>query len=133
MSKLDLSIYNASAPVVFAGKCPQCGTLHYPVAMVCKKCGTRRDPTGIVHDNWPLEPLSGECTLLTWTRVYALPEGYESQYLIFGIVEFPNGLKASGRVEAGDPKIGMTLNAHAIRADEGVSGEHVILSFTESM
>ena len=55
--------------------------------------------------------LSGECTLLAWTRVYALPEGYGMQYLLFGIVQFPNGLRASGRLKVDQPETGMKVNA----------------------
>jgi uncharacterized protein len=38
---------------------------------------------------------------------------------MFGMVEFPNGLRASGRIEMeGDPTMGMKLEARVIEADE---------------
>jgi hypothetical protein len=43
--------------------------------------------------------------------VYALPEGYDVKFLLFGVVVFENGLKASVRLEVDDPKTGMELVA----------------------
>jgi hypothetical protein len=57
-------------------------------------------------------------TLLTWTRVWNLPEGYNVKNLLFGIAEFENGLRASGRLRVDDPKIGMKLNARVEESDE---------------
>jgi hypothetical protein len=38
---------------------------------------------------------------------------------MFGMVEFPNGLRASGRLEGeGDPVMGARLEARVIEADE---------------
>ena len=108
---IDFSAYGVKTPEVFAVKCPSCGKLHYPAPMICSECSERRDPSGIIFPNWETVSLSGECTLLAWTRVYALPEGYEMQYLLFGIVEFTNGLRASGRLKVDQPETGMKLNA----------------------
>ncbi len=54
--------------------------------------------------------MGGQCTLLTWTRVYNLPEGFDVKYLLFGIVEFENGLRASGRLMVDEPETGMELD-----------------------
>ena len=101
--------YKPPKPEVYAYKCPECGTLHYPVPMICSHCSNRRDPSGVLFSVWDRVPLKGGCTLLSWTRLYALPEGFEERYLLFGIVEFDNGLRASGRLLVEDPKIGMKL------------------------
>ena len=114
---IDFSVYGEQTPHISGWRCQKCGTLYYPVPMVCKKCESIRDPT--TNKGWEEFDLEGPCTLLTWTRVWNLPEGFNRKYLMFGIVEFENGLRASGRIEVeGDPKIGMKLNARAIEADE---------------
>ena len=47
-----------------------------------------------------------------------MPEGYTKKCLQFGIVEFENGLRASGRVEVEGPKTGMSLTATVEESDE---------------
>ena len=111
-------MYETKAPEILACKCPKCGTQYYPAPMVCAKCSNRRDPSGILYPDWEKFPLAGACKLLTWTRLWALPEGYNKPFLLFGIVEFPNGLRASGRLEVETPAIGMALNAKVVESDE---------------
>lgn len=108
----DFSQYEEKTPEVFARKCPGCSKLYYPAPMLCGECGERRDPSGIVFSEWETVSLSGKCQLLTWTRVWALPEGYDVKYLLFGIVEFENGLRASGRLMVEQPETGMQLEAN---------------------
>jgi uncharacterized OB-fold protein len=108
---LDFSAYGQKEHEVYAYKCPECGTLDYPAPMICKKCSTRRDPSGVIFSAWEQVPLSGKCKLLGWTRVYALPEGFDVKYLLFAIVEFENGLRASGRLLVDNPQTGMELVA----------------------
>ena len=106
----NFSKYGVKKHEVCATKCPKCGKLFYPAVMVCDVCHARRDPSGYFMPDWEKVPLEGECTLLTWTRVYALPEGFMKKYLDFGIVEFANGLRASGQIEADAlPETGMKL------------------------
>jgi hypothetical protein len=50
--------------------------------------------------------------------VWNLPEGYTQKYLTFGIVQFENGLKASGQLDVEEPKMGMKLNATVEESDE---------------
>ncbi|KPJ81350.1 MAG: hypothetical protein AMS17_19615 [Spirochaetes bacterium DG_61] len=109
---IDFSIYKTEKPEVYAHKCPECGTLHYPVPMICRHCSTRRDPSGVFYSSWEKVPLSGlKGKLLTWTRVYALPTGFTQRYLLFGIVELENGIRASGRLLMDKPKTGMQVVA----------------------
>jgi uncharacterized OB-fold protein len=96
---------------MYAYKCTSCGELHHPKHFVCRKCGAR---------DFEEVPLGGECTLLTWTKVYNLPEGYMKPYLLFGIVQFPNGLRVSGQLETDKPVIGMKL-----KTDVGVVKEAI--------
>ncbi len=121
---IDFSAYGAKTPVVNGVKCPSCGKLYYPAPMICSGCGKRRDPSGVVFPDWEKISMSGECKLLAWTRVYALPEGFGMQYLLFCIVEFPNGLRASGRLNVDLPETGMILNAIVKEMDNSKGKEY---------
>ena len=76
---------------MYAYKCKKCGKLHHPRYVVCQNpdCDGRE---------FTQEPLGGKCKLLTWTRVYNLPEGYMQPWLHFGVVEFENGVRATGQI-----------------------------------
>jgi hypothetical protein len=114
---IDFSIYGEQTPHISGYKCLKCGAIYYPAPMVCGKCDAPRDPSTGRH--WEPFDLEGPCTLLTWTRVWNLPEGFNVKFLMFAMVEFPNGLRASGRLECdGDPAIGAKLDARVIEADE---------------
>jgi uncharacterized protein len=114
---IDFSAYEESTPHISGFRCKKCDAIYYPAPMVCKQCDSARDP--VTGRGWEEFDLEGPCTLLTWTRVWNLPEGFNKKFLLFGMVEFPNGLRASGRIELeGDPEIGMPLQARAIEADE---------------
>ena len=111
MYKIDKNVY--------AYKCPECGRLHYPAVMRCKKCGYRRYPEQEIEKYWEKEgykpwekiPLKDYCNLLTYTRLWALPIGFDQRYMNFGLVEFENGIRASGQLLVDKPKIGMELKA----------------------
>jgi len=113
MINIDFSAYEETRPKVEAVVCPTCGKLHYPAPMICDRCNTRRDPSGARYSRWETTELEGDCTLLTWTRVHALPDGFDIPFLQFGIVEFSNGLRASGLLKSENPEIGMQLTAIA--------------------
>ena len=85
--------------------CPKCGAL-YLGPMVCKACRTRRDPAVTVFPDFDKVPLGGPCKLLTWMRIYALPDGIDRPSSAFGIVEFPNGLRALGQLMVDNPEPG---------------------------
>ena len=102
-------------PQMYAYKCTSCGELHHPRHYACRKCGAR-DFEEVV--------LEGEVTLLTWTRVYNLPEGYMKPYLNFGIVKFQNGLTVSGQVEADVLETGMRLKSSVGVVKEGVGKDY---------
>ena len=129
---IDFSMYDAKAPEILAVKCPECGKIDYPAPMVCKGCGARRDPSGFKASAWESFPLEGECTLLTWTKVFNLPEGYDKPFLMFGIVEFPNQLRAAGQLEVDNPQIGMALRADVETSDERPGDEVNIFVFRAS-
>lgn len=113
---IDFSMYDVKVPEILGYKCLTCGAIHYPAPMICSKCSSRRDP--VTGKKWETFSLSGPVTLLTWTRVWNLPEGYNVKYMLFGIVEFENGLRASGRIGIDNPSIGMKLTARVEESDE---------------
>jgi uncharacterized protein len=110
---VDFSIYDQKQPEVSALQCPTCKTIYYPAPMVCTKCFTRRDPSEVFFSSWDKVAVQGNCKLLAWTRVWALPEGYNVKYLLFGIVEFESGMRASVRLDVDEPRTGMALYAEA--------------------
>ena len=100
---------------MYAYKCTACGKLHHPKHYVCKKCGNR---------TFEIILLEGEVTLLTYTKVYNLPEGYMKPFLYFGIVKFENGLTVSGQLEVSNPIIGMKLISSVGVIKEGTNSDH---------
>ena len=76
---------------MYAYQCTKCGKLHHPRYVVCQNpdCDGRE---------FTAVELSGKCKLLTWTRVYNLPEGYMQPWLNFGVVEFENGVRVTGQI-----------------------------------
>lgn len=88
---------------LFAYRCENCKKPMYPKPCVCHNCGGRL---------FRQEPLTGRVSLLTYTRVYNLPEGIEKPYLDFGIVEFENGVRVTGQLKLTEQaRMGMELQA----------------------
>ncbi len=80
-----------------AAKCDKCGNITYPKRPVCLNC-KGRDFTQI--------EIVGEGTVLTFTHLYAPPEGIEQTPLTLGIVEFKNDVKVTGQIEDRNVKTG---------------------------
>ena len=100
---------------MYCYRCKDCGQLHHPKHFVCKKCG------GTEFEELPL---GGEATVLTWTKVYNLPEGYMKPYLCFCIAEFDNGLRVSGQTTADPPTTGMRVKSTVGVVKEGVGKDY---------
>ena len=89
-------------PIV-AFQCKKCGKIHYPFHDRCLKCRARE-----FEDLHPAGPVK----LLTFTQIFNLPWGFDERFLIIGIGEFENGIKAMGRIKADDLaglKLGMRM------------------------
>jgi uncharacterized OB-fold protein len=89
---------------IVAYKCKKCGKLHFPYHDRCLDCKHRE------FDQ--VEP-QGNARLLTFTRIYNLPWGFDQRYLTIGVVEFENGIRAMGQInvdESYDLKVGMQLS-----------------------
>ena len=88
---------------IVAYKCKKCGKLHYPFHDRCLKCRSRE---------FDEVRAQGNVKLLTFTRIYNLPWGFDQRYLTIGVVEFENGVRAMGQIDVDehyDLKTGMTL------------------------
>lgn len=112
---IDFGMYEKQEPKILAYKCQKCGTVYYPAPLICKKCDAIRNPA--TNAGWGTVSLGGACRLLSWTRVWNLGEGYSQKSLSFGIVEFENGLRASGQLAVENPETGMLLDAKVVESD----------------
>jgi uncharacterized OB-fold protein len=74
-----------------AYKCKKCGRVHYPFHDRCAEC-----------KNTEFEEIQpeGNAKLLTFTQIFNLPWGFDQRFLIIGVGEFENGVKAMGQVKA---------------------------------
>jgi len=81
-------------------KCKNCGGVFYPKRATCLSC-----KGGDVEE----VELGDRCKLLTYTELYAIPIGVHKIPLVLGIVEFENGARATGQIEAYQVQIGMQL------------------------
>jgi uncharacterized OB-fold protein len=88
-----------------AYKCKKCGKVHYPAHLRCLKCKHREFEE--------IKP-EGDAKLLTFTQLFNLPWGFDQRFLILGVAEFANGVKAMGQIKADSIdglKTGMNLKA----------------------
>jgi len=93
-------------------QCQACGRTFYPERHLCLACGSRQMQE---------IPLEGEGTLLTFTRLHALPMDFETRTLMLGIVEFANGVRALGQLGSEQVEMGMRMQARweVVRELEG--------------
>lgn len=88
---------------IVAYRCKKCGKLHYPFHDRCMACS---------HREFDQIAAQGNARLLTFTRIFNLPWGFDQRYLTIGVVEFENGIRAMGQIhvdESYDLKLGMEL------------------------
>ena len=90
---------------IMAFECKQCGKLHYPYHDRCLACKSREFNQ--------VSP-KGNPRLMTYTRIYNLPWGFDQRYLTIGVVEFENGVRALGQINADESyplRTGMLMQA----------------------
>src|SRR5512135_2025249 len=90
---------------ITAFKCRKCGKIHYPFHDRCLSCKGRE------FDQ--IKP-EGEAKLLTYTTIFNLPWGFDQRFLIIGIGEFANKVRAMGQIKAESSeklRLGMNLRA----------------------
>lgn len=73
-----------------AYKCKTCGKIHYPFHDRCLECKGREFEK--------IRP-EGQAKLLTYTQIFNLPWGFDERFLIIGVAEFENGVKAMGQIK----------------------------------
>ena len=105
---------------IVAYKCTKCGRIHYPFHDRCLACKGREFET--------IKP-QGTARLLTFTRIYNLPWGFDQRYLTIGVAEFENGVRAMGQINVDEDFLltsGMAMKASwapvRIQAGENVYG-----------
>ena len=76
---------------ITAFKCKKCGKIHYPFHDRCLACKGR--------DFEEIKP-EGDAKLLAYTAIYNLPWGFDQRFLLIGIAEFANKVKAMGQIRA---------------------------------
>jgi uncharacterized OB-fold protein len=90
---------------ITAFKCKNCGRVHYPYHDRCLACK---------HREFEAIKPEGDATLLTYTAVFNLPWGFDQRFLILGIAEFDNHVRAMGQIKADSVeqlRVGMKVNA----------------------
>jgi uncharacterized OB-fold protein len=88
-----------------AYRCKKCGKVHYPFHDRCMACKGRE---------FEIIKPQGKAKLLTYTQIFNLPWGFDQRFLIIGVAEFEDGVKAMGQVNASSVdklKLGMTVEA----------------------
>jgi len=86
-----------------AFKCKKCGKIHYPFHDRCLNCKSRE------FDQ--IKP-QGDARLLTYTAIFNLPWGFDQRFLIIGVAEFENNVKAMGQIKTDSVdglKVGMKV------------------------
>lgn len=101
---------------LYAYRCDSCGELHHPKHFVCRTCGST---------SFTEEVLEGKAEVLTWTKVYNLPEGYMKPYLCFAIVKFEKtGLVVSMQIDDDNPFIGEKVTTTVGVVKEGIGKDY---------
>ncbi len=90
---------------ITAYKCRKCGRIHYPFHDRCLDCKGREFD--------PIKP-EGDVRLLAYTAIFNLPWGFDQRFLVLGVAEFENKVKAMGQIEVDSVdslKTGMKMKA----------------------
>lgn len=77
-------------------KCNHCGIKLYPKRKICPKCRKSEFTELEINEIGKV---------LTFTKLYAVPDGIDEKPLILGIVDF-NGIKVTGQITDSEIKIG---------------------------
>jgi uncharacterized OB-fold protein len=71
--------------------CKACGAKYFPPRSDCEKC---------LSNDMEWFPISGEGTLLTFTKAMYAPAGFEKDVpYVLGVAEFADGIKVFGRMD----------------------------------
>jgi len=90
---------------IVAYRCRRCNKIHYPFHDRCIACKGREFEE--------IRP-EGNARLLTYTQIFNLPWGFDQRFLVIGVVEFENNIKAMGQIKvdsADSLRTGMVMKA----------------------
>ncbi len=102
--------------------CKSCGAKFFPPRSDCDKC---------LSNDMDWFSITGEGTLVTYTKAMYAPAGFEQDVpYVLGVAEFANGIKVFGRLDKSLPdeaiKAGMRVKVRIVNmADDRVSYELV--------
>jgi uncharacterized protein len=100
--------------------CKECGAKFFPPRSDCSRC---------LSDDMEWFTVSGEGTLVTFTKAMFAPAGFEKDVpYVLGVAEFADGVKVFGRLDRGLPdegvKAGMKVKVRVLNLEnERVSYE----------
>ena len=77
-------------------KCKKCGKIAYPKRPLCVSCKGR---------DFEESPLGAKGKIVTFTNLWAIPEGIDQLPLTLAIVEFLGNVRVTGQVD-GEVKVG---------------------------
>ena len=78
-------------------KCKKCSWIAYPRRLICSSCRGK---------DFVEVPLGEEGRIVTFTRLWAIPEGVDRSPLTLAIVEFDHNVMVTGQVLSEEAKIG---------------------------
>lgn len=78
-------------------KCKKCSTMAYPKRFLCTSCKGR---------DFEEYPLNEPARVVTYTHLWAVPEGIDRLPLTLAIAEFPDHLRVTGQITTGEIKTG---------------------------
>lgn len=90
---------------IYGTKCRECGNIQFPPRAYCARC---------FSSSFEWKEFSGECVLITYTKVDAAPSMFKDQapYML-GLAEFPEGAKVFAWIDKTVPQeiltVGMKL------------------------
>ena len=100
---------------ILGTKCLECASLEFPPRVYCRRCLSNR---------WEWAPLSGDCKLITFTRVEATPALFKEEApYVLGLAEFNEGPKVFAWIDQGIPesdvKVGIRLKLKPLKLTNG--------------
>ena len=114
-TKVSKFVEYLEAEKICGTKCLECGLIQFPPRAYCCQC---------LSSNFEWELLSGDCTLITFTKVDAAPASFKEQapYLL-GLAEFSEGPKVLAWIDRTTPeenlKAGTKLKLKPAKLENG--------------
>ena len=114
-TKVSKFVEYLEAGKIYGTKCLECGIIQFPPRAYCSQC---------LSSNFEWKQLSGDCSLITFTKVDAAPSTFKEQapYLL-GLAQFSEGPKVLAWIDQRIPmerlKAGRRLKLKPSRLENG--------------